>query len=88
MEAYTTINSPTRSSAVRQSVGPAGRCPFEKADLRRRHGAITRGSEAEELRGTEVTIFKSLGLAVEDVMAADLAYRRATERGIGTELVL
>jgi ornithine cyclodeaminase len=37
---------------------------------------------------TEVTIFKSLGLAVEDVTAADLAYRRATERGIGTELVL
>jgi alanine dehydrogenase len=37
---------------------------------------------------TEVTIFKSLGLAVEDVMAADLAYRRATERGIGTQLKL
>ena len=37
---------------------------------------------------TDVTIFKSLGLAVEDVTAADLAYRRAVERGIGTELVL
>jgi alanine dehydrogenase len=37
---------------------------------------------------TEVTVFKSLGLAVEDVMAADLAYRRALERGIGTELTL
>jgi alanine dehydrogenase len=36
----------------------------------------------------EVTIFKSLGLAVEDVTAADLAYRRATERGIGMELAL
>ena len=32
---------------------------------------------------TEVTIFKSLGLAVEDVTAAELAYRRAVERGIG-----
>src|SRR6266542_1341463 len=31
---------------------------------------------------TEVTIFKSLGLAVEDVTAADLAYRRAVDRGI------
>ena len=31
----------------------------------------------------EITIFKSLGLAVEDVTAADLAYRRAVERGIG-----
>jgi ornithine cyclodeaminase/alanine dehydrogenase-like protein (mu-crystallin family) len=37
---------------------------------------------------TEVTIFKSLGLAVEDVTAADLAYRRAVERGIGSELSL
>ena len=32
---------------------------------------------------TEITIFKSLGMAVEDVTAADLAYRRAVERGIG-----
>ena len=37
---------------------------------------------------TEITIFKSLGMAVEDVVAADLAYRRARERGIGTELTL
>lgn len=36
----------------------------------------------------EITIFKSLGLAVEDVTAADLAYRRAVERGIGHELTL
>ncbi len=36
----------------------------------------------------DVTIFKSLGLAVEDVMAADLAYRRACERGIGQTLTL
>ena len=36
----------------------------------------------------EVTIFKSLGLAVEDVTAAEFAYRRAVERGIGTELTL
>jgi len=37
---------------------------------------------------TEVTIFKSLGLAVEDVTAAALAYRRAVERGVGQELAL
>jgi ornithine cyclodeaminase/alanine dehydrogenase-like protein (mu-crystallin family) len=41
-----------------------------------------------ERSDTDVTIFKSLGLAVEDVTAADLAYRRAVERGIGTELAL
>ena len=37
---------------------------------------------------TEVTVFKSLGLAVEDVTAADLAYRRAVERNVGQELTL
>jgi alanine dehydrogenase len=37
---------------------------------------------------TEVTIFKSLGMAVEDVTAANLAYRRAVEKGLGTELTL
>jgi alanine dehydrogenase len=37
---------------------------------------------------TEVTIFKSLGMAVEDVTAADLAYKRALESGLGTELTL
>jgi alanine dehydrogenase len=36
----------------------------------------------------EVTVFKSLGMAVEDVTAADLAYRRACQRGIGKELAL
>jgi ornithine cyclodeaminase len=37
---------------------------------------------------TDITIFKSLGMAVEDVTAADLAYRRAVERNIGQELTL
>jgi ornithine cyclodeaminase/alanine dehydrogenase-like protein (mu-crystallin family) len=36
----------------------------------------------------DITIFKSLGLAVEDVTAADLAWRRAVQRGVGTELTL
>jgi ornithine cyclodeaminase/alanine dehydrogenase-like protein (mu-crystallin family) len=38
-----------------------------------------RGRETRD----EVTIFKSLGMAVEDVAAAHLAYMRATERGLG-----
>jgi len=45
-------------------------------------GAAGRRSDAE------VTIFKSLGLAVEDVTAADLAYRRAVSRGVGRTLAL
>jgi ornithine cyclodeaminase/alanine dehydrogenase-like protein (mu-crystallin family) len=36
----------------------------------------------------DITIFKSLGLAVEDLVAADLAYRKAVEREVGEELEL
>ena len=36
----------------------------------------------------EITIFKSLGMAVEDVASADLAYRRAREAGVGTKITL
>jgi alanine dehydrogenase len=36
----------------------------------------------------DVTIFKSLGMAVEDVVAADLVYRRAVEQDAGLELDL
>jgi alanine dehydrogenase len=50
-------------------------------------GELVNGA-AGRRNDTEVTIFKSLGMAVEDVTAADLAYRRAVERGVGTELTL
>ncbi len=36
----------------------------------------------------DITIFKSLGMAVEDVAAADLVYRRALETGAGIALTL
>ncbi len=38
--------------------------------------------------GDEVTVFKSLGLAIEDVAAAAVAYRRAREAGRGVEVEL
>ena len=50
-------------------------------------GQLVAGA-AGRLSDSDVTIFKSLGLAVEDVTAATLAYRRAVERGIGMELEL
>ena len=34
----------------------------------------------------ELTIFKSLGLAVEDLAAAELVVARAREQGVGTEV--
>ncbi len=43
-------------------------------------------SAAARATDAEITIFKSQGLAVEDVAAAHLAYQRAVEKGRGTTL--
>lgn len=51
-------------------------------------GEVVAGRVPGRLDEGELTIFKSLGMAVEDVVAADLAYRRACERNIGTLLEL
>ena len=39
-------------------------------------------------KDNRLTIFKSLGMAVEDVAAAHLAYVRARDKGVGTEIEL
>lgn len=46
-------------------------------------GELAAGRKPARENDREITIFKSLGMAVEDVAAAHLAYVRATERGLG-----
>lgn len=46
-------------------------------------GQLASGTVAGRLSPGDVTLFKSLGMAVEDVAAAHLAFERATERGLG-----
>jgi alanine dehydrogenase len=46
-------------------------------------GQLAAGGVAGRSGAGDVTLFKSLGMAVEDVAAAHLAYERATERGLG-----
>jgi ornithine cyclodeaminase len=46
-------------------------------------GEVALGRIAGRRSADEITIFKSLGMAVEDVSSAELVYRRAAERGIG-----
>jgi len=51
-------------------------------------GALVSGTVAgRQVRG-QVTLFKSLGMAVEDVAAAHLAYTRASAGGVGIALAL
>jgi alanine dehydrogenase len=47
-------------------------------------GGRARGRERDD----QITVFKSLGMAVEDVAAARLAFDRASERGLGRGFVL
>ena len=65
--------------------------------LAMKDGAVSIAGELGELaaglvagRGSadEVTIFKSLGMAVEDMAAAHLAYVKAAERGLGRGFVI
>jgi ornithine cyclodeaminase len=51
-------------------------------------GDVFGGRTAGRRSAAEITIFKSLGMAVEDVAAARLAFDRASERGLGRGFVL
>jgi ornithine cyclodeaminase len=61
---------------------------FDASHLRGEIGELVLGRVAGRGHDADVTIFKSLGMAVEDVVAADLVFRRASETGAGTELTL
>jgi len=49
-------------------------------------GEVLTGAHAGRSSDDELTVFKSLGLAVEDLAAAELVVRKARERGAGTEV--
>jgi ornithine cyclodeaminase/alanine dehydrogenase-like protein (mu-crystallin family) len=51
-------------------------------------GEVVRGLKPGREGPEEITIFKSLGMAIEDVAAAEIAYRRAEELGLGLSLSL
>lgn len=51
-------------------------------------GEVLGGGVPGRLTPAEITIFKSLGMAVEDIAAAHLAYEKAAGRGLGRGFVL
>jgi len=61
---------------------------FDPTHVRGELGELVLGRVDGRNSRDEITVFKSLGMAVEDVVAADLVYRRAVETGAGTELTL
>jgi alanine dehydrogenase len=61
---------------------------FDQTHIAGELGELAAGGVAGRTSPGEVTIFKSLGIAVEDVAAAHLAYVKAAERGLGRGFVL
>lgn len=51
-------------------------------------GEVLAGLSPGRLTAEELTVFRSLGLAIEDLAAAERAVARARELGIGTEVAL
>lgn len=61
---------------------------FDQRHLAGELGEVVLRKIAGRQSPADVTIFKSLGMAVEDVAAAHLAYVKAAERGLGRGFVL
>lgn len=62
----------------------AGIDPEAGTDL----GAMLLGRQPGRTSDREITIYKAMGVAMEDMVAADLAFREARRRGIGRTLSL
>jgi ornithine cyclodeaminase/alanine dehydrogenase-like protein (mu-crystallin family) len=63
--------------AVREGAIPAS------GHIRAELGEVLTGTAPGRTTRDEITLFKSLGLAVEDLWAADHVYRKAARKGIG-----
>lgn len=59
---------------------------LDASHIRAELGELLVGAHPGRTGREELTVFKSLGLAVEDLAAAELAVGRARERGVGTEV--
>jgi len=51
-------------------------------------GEIVLGKKPGRIRDDEITLFESVGFALEDLVTARLAYQKAKERGMGVEFRL
>ncbi|NNF10570.1 MAG: ornithine cyclodeaminase family protein [Acidimicrobiia bacterium] len=58
------------------------------ADIVAEVGEVLTGSAPGRQTDEEITLFKSLGLAVEDIAAGDLVYRKALAANVGVSLEL
>jgi ornithine cyclodeaminase/alanine dehydrogenase-like protein (mu-crystallin family) len=78
-----------RESTVNESgdyLGAVEEAGIGPDHIRAELGELLVGSRPGRRDNSELTVFKSLGLAVEDLAAAALCVERARERGVGAEV--
>jgi ornithine cyclodeaminase/alanine dehydrogenase-like protein (mu-crystallin family) len=80
-QAATIDNAGDVAIPIKDGVIPRGHVVGELAD-------VVSGTVAGRTRADEITVFKSEGFALEDLVAAQLAYTLAKSRGIGREVSL
>jgi ornithine cyclodeaminase len=61
---------------------------FDRSHVSAELSEVLTGAKPGRTRADEITIFKSVGWALEDLAAARLAYNRARSAGLGTEVFL
>jgi len=61
---------------------------IDKSHLRAELGEVITGKKPGRVDAREITLFKSNGLAIQDVAAAKLVYDKAVQVGIGTSVEL
>jgi alanine dehydrogenase len=89
VRAYLVVDS--RAAALQESgdiVLPIRQGLFAADHIRAELGEIVSGGKPGRSGTGEVTLFKSLGQAIEDLVAADLALGRARQTGRGVEVQL
>ncbi|MCX9014716.1 MAG: ornithine cyclodeaminase family protein, partial [Candidatus Methanoperedens sp.] len=49
-------------------------------------GEVVAGMKKARMSDSDITVFDSTGLAIQDVVTADMVYRKALEKGLGVRL--
>jgi ornithine cyclodeaminase/alanine dehydrogenase len=67
--------------------------PLQEGAISKEHiqtelGEVVLGRKAARTSAQEITLFKSVGLAIQDAAAAKLVYERARQAGIGQDVVM
>lgn len=65
---------------------PLRRGIITEDDIKAELSEIVTGKEAGRTEENEITLLKTVGLAIEDAATAKIIYQRAIDRGVGTEI--